>query len=673
MWEGMDDPLPEGNWEVCGPSPIPYKAGSQTPRELDLAELDEIKEQFVAAARAAARAGFDLLELHCAHGYLLSSFLSPLTNRRTDRYGGSLAARLRYPLEVFDAVRAVWPQDRPMTVRISATDWCEGGLDIDDTVEIARAFAEHGAAGIDVSTGQVVSEEKPAFGRSYQTPFADRIRNEIGRKYGVAVIAVGAISSYDDVNSLILAGRADLCALGRTHLYDPQWTLHAAAEQGYAGPGASWPLPFAAGSRRPQAGRTDGPRPRLELIRAGTPRTAHARWRPSRRGGREGPVTAFALTEEQQAFAERVRAIAAEQLRPLAEAGTPGHVNRELIKAMGELGLLPRLFPGIGAGDVAVPGGRGDRPVHPAGVAGHAEHRGGDRAGPAGPRLLPGPAVRAGGDRPALAARRGRRGRGGGVRADRARGRLDAAALALRAEPDGPGWRLTGEKIWISNAPEADFYTVFARTTPGAGARGVSAFVVPADRPGLGGEHLDMISPHPIGRLVFDGVPVQAAELLGEPDRGFRVAMRTLDLFRPSVGAFAVGMAQAATDAAVAHAGTRTAFGGPLKDQQAVSHLLAEMATRTEAARLLVYAAAAAYDAGREADRRAGRPWPSCSPPRRPSSWWTRRCRSTAPARCAGVTCSSTCTARCARRASTRAPPRSSARSSPASCTAERV
>ena len=173
----------------------------------------------------------------------------------------------------------------------------------------------------------------------------------------------------------------------------------------------------------------------------------------------------------------------------------------------------------------------------------------------------------------------------------------DAAALALRAEPDGPGWRLTGEKIWISNAPEADFYTVFARTTPDAGARGVSAFLVPADRPGLGGEHLDMISPHPIGRLVFDGVPVQSDELLGEQDRGFRVAMRTLDLFRPSVGAFAVGMAQAATDAAVAHAGTRTAFGGPLKDQQAVSHLLAEMATRTEAARLLVYAAAAAYDA----------------------------------------------------------------------------
>ena len=283
MWEGMDDPLPEGNWEVCGPSPIPYKAGSQTPRELDLEELDVIKSQFVASAQAAARAGFDLLELHCAHGYLLSSFLSPLTNQRTDQYGGRLAGRLRYPLSVFDAIRAVWPADRPMTVRLSATDWYEGGVGIEDAVEIARAFAEHGVDGIDVSTGQVVSEEQPAFGRSYQTPFADRIRNEIGRKYGVAVITVGAISSYDDVNSLILAGRADLCALGRTHLYDPQWTLHAAAEQDYAGPGATWPLPFAAGRRKPQSGRTDGPRPRLELIRAGTPRTAHARWRPASR------------------------------------------------------------------------------------------------------------------------------------------------------------------------------------------------------------------------------------------------------------------------------------------------------------------------------------------------------------------------------------------------------
>src|SRR5690348_18178670 len=173
----------------------------------------------------------------------------------------------------------------------------------------------------------------------------------------------------------------------------------------------------------------------------------------------------------------------------------------------------------------------------------------------------------------------------------------DAAALELAADKDGDGWRLTGTMTWISNAPEADFYTVFARTTPDAGARGVSAFLVPAGRPGLSGEHLDMVSPHPIGTLTFDGVPVHGDELLGEADRGFVVAMRTLDLFRPSVGAFAVGMAQAALDAACGYAATRTAFGGPLKDQQAVAHLLAEMATRTEAARLLVYSAAAALDA----------------------------------------------------------------------------
>jgi len=281
MWEGIDQPLEQGNWEVCGPSPLPYSAVNQVPKELTEADLAQITAQFRHAAQRAARAGFDLLELHCAHGYLLSSFLSPLTNKRTDAYGGSLEGRLRFPLEVFDAVRAVWPADRPMTVRISATDWHDGGIDADEAVEIARAFAEHGVDGIDVSTGQVVSGERPAFGRSYQTPYADRIRNEIGRKYGVAVIAVGAISSYDDVNSILLAGRADLCALGRAHLYDPQWTLHAAAEQGYSGAGVRWPDQFAAGSRKPQTGRTDGPRPRLELIRTGVPGTAHARWRPT--------------------------------------------------------------------------------------------------------------------------------------------------------------------------------------------------------------------------------------------------------------------------------------------------------------------------------------------------------------------------------------------------------
>ncbi|MET9579976.1 bifunctional salicylyl-CoA 5-hydroxylase/oxidoreductase [Streptomyces massasporeus] len=261
MWEGMDEPLDEGNWPLVAPSALPYKKFSQTPRELSRAQLTDIREQFTASAVRAARAGFDLLELHCAHGYLLSGFLSPLTNRRTDAYGGSLEKRLRFPLEVFDAVRNVWPGERPMTVRVSATDWAEGGTTAEDAVEIARAFAAHGADAIDVSTGQVVADERPEFGRSYQTPFADRIRHSTG----IPVIAVGAISSWDDVNSLILAGRTDLCALARPHLYDPHWTLHAAAEQGYTGPGAPWPAPYRAGSRRPQTGRTDAPKPRLSL------------------------------------------------------------------------------------------------------------------------------------------------------------------------------------------------------------------------------------------------------------------------------------------------------------------------------------------------------------------------------------------------------------------------
>ncbi|MEU5887404.1 bifunctional salicylyl-CoA 5-hydroxylase/oxidoreductase [Streptomyces sp. NPDC047461] len=261
MWEGIDEPLPDGNWPVVAASPIPYGPGNQTPHELTRAQLTDLREQFTAAAWRAARAGFDLLELHCAHGYLLSGFLSPLTNRRTDAYGGTLAKRLRFPLEVFDAIRGVWPEERPMTVRISATDWARGGTSAEDAVEIARAFAAHGVDAVDVSTGQVVADERPAYGRSYQTPFADRIRHETG----VPVIAVGAISSWDDVNSLILAGRTDLCALARPHLYDPHWTLHAAAEQGYEGPGVDWPAPYRAGSRRPQTGRTDSPKPRLTL------------------------------------------------------------------------------------------------------------------------------------------------------------------------------------------------------------------------------------------------------------------------------------------------------------------------------------------------------------------------------------------------------------------------
>ncbi len=276
MWEGMDEPLPGGNWPVVGPSPIPYGPDNQTPQELSRAQMDAIVEEFVEAARAGDRAGFDLLELHCAHGYLLSSFISPLTNQRTDGYGGSLEGRLRFPLEVFAAMRAVWPADKPMSVRISATDWADGGIDTDDAVEIARAFAGHGVDAIDVSTGQVVKDERPAYGRSYQTPFADRIRNETG----IATIAVGNISSYDDVNSIILAGRADLCALGRTHLYDPAWTLHAAADQSYAGDGVTWPVQFRAGKRKPAGGRTDGPKPRLELLREPDAGPRHLRWRP---------------------------------------------------------------------------------------------------------------------------------------------------------------------------------------------------------------------------------------------------------------------------------------------------------------------------------------------------------------------------------------------------------
>lgn len=262
MWEGIDQPLDEGNWPLSAASPVPYRDGvNQVPHALDRAGLDVIRNQFAAAARHAATCDFDLLELHCAHGYLLSGFLSPLTNRRTDIYGGPLSNRLRFPLEVFDAVRARWPEDRPMTVRISATDWADGGTTAEDAVEIARAFVAHGADAIDVSTGQVVPDEDPEYGRSYQTPFADRIRNTLV----VPVIAVGAISSWDDVNSLLLAGRADLCALARPHLYDPHWTLHAAAEQGYDGSGAPWPLPYRAGSRTPPTGRTDAPKPRLTL------------------------------------------------------------------------------------------------------------------------------------------------------------------------------------------------------------------------------------------------------------------------------------------------------------------------------------------------------------------------------------------------------------------------
>ena len=296
-----------------------------------------------------------------------------------------------------------------------------------------------------------------------------------------------------------------------------------------------------------------------------------------------------------------VRRLAREVFAPLARAGTPGRVNRPLVRALGETGLLGRLFPtplgGTGGDGVSATElcrlrealarecteaetalavqGLGTYPIVQSGSAELAQ------------KFVP--AVARGEAVAAFALSEP----GAGT---------DAAALALAAEADGDGWRLTGEKIWISNAPDADLYTVFARTSPDAGARGVTAFVVSGDAAGLSGEPIDMLAPHAIGRLVFDGVSVGPGDVLGDVNAGFRVAMRTLDLFRPSVGAFAVGMAAAALDQAVAHAGERRAFGRPIADFQAVSHTLADMATRTQAARLLVHDAARAYDEGR-ADR----------------------------------------------------------------------
>ncbi len=226
-----NEQLDDGNWPLIAPSPLPYLPHNQVPREMTRADMGQVRDEFVAATKRAVDAGFDLLELHCAHGYLLSSFLSPLTNQRTDEYGGTLENRLRFPLELFDAIRAAWPEDKPISVRISATDWIEGGTTLDDSVVIAAAFAEQGADVVDVSTGQVSPDQQPVYGRMYQTPFAERIRLEAE----VAVMAVGNIYEPDHVNSILASGRADLCLLARPHLADPQWTLRAAADLGYAG------------------------------------------------------------------------------------------------------------------------------------------------------------------------------------------------------------------------------------------------------------------------------------------------------------------------------------------------------------------------------------------------------------------------------------------------------
>ncbi|WP_328354965.1 acyl-CoA dehydrogenase [Streptomyces sp. NBC_00445] len=365
-------------------------------------------------------------------------------------------------------------------------------------------------------------------------------------------------------------------------------------------------------------------------------------------------MSAFSLEPRQIAWCAELRTLAAERLRPLAEKGEPGRVNRALVAELGRLGLLERLFTS-GAVDLCLMReslayacteaetalalqGLGAHPVHAYGTPAQRAHW--------LPRVSEGTAIAAfalsepgaGSDAGALALRADGEGereaeaarRDSSPRADTEGSPAvepdgspfagpDSSPAAEPhgspfapdnspaadtddsplAAPDGPSrWRLTGEKCWISNAPEADCYTVFARTTPGTGARGVTAFLVPADRPGLTGAALEMLSPHPIGSLVFDAVPVTADDVLGEVDRGFRVAMGTLNLFRPSVGAFAVGMAQAALDATLAHTAGRDAFGGKLRDLQTVAHQVAEMALRTEAARLMVYAAATAYDEG---------------------------------------------------------------------------
>jgi anthraniloyl-CoA monooxygenase len=241
MWEGMDEPLPDGGWEVMAASPVAYRQGMQVPREMSRADMDEVLAQFVRAAHWAEAAGFDMLELHCAHGYLLSGFITPVLNHRRDEYGGPLANRLRYPLAVFAAMRAAWPVERPMSVRISATDWVEDGLPGEEAVAVAAAFHRAGADIIHISTGQTAAAAQPVYGRMFQTPWSDRIRNEAG----VATIAVGNIIEPDQVNSIIAAGRADLCALARPHLTDPHWTLRAAAELGFAD--QPWPVQYLTG------------------------------------------------------------------------------------------------------------------------------------------------------------------------------------------------------------------------------------------------------------------------------------------------------------------------------------------------------------------------------------------------------------------------------------------
>ena len=240
-WEGIDQPLPEGEWPLISASAVPYLKNSQVPKAMDRADMERVKADFIRSTELAIETGADWLELHCAHGYLLSSFLSPITNLRDDEYGGSHENRARYPLEIFNAMRAIWPADKPISVRLSCHDWTDGGNTPEDAAIFARLFKEAGADLIDCSSGQVSKEEKPVYGRLFQTPFSDKIRNEIG----IPTIAVGAISEADHANSIIAAGRADLCAVARPHLADPAWSLHEAAKIGLTS--IPWPKQYVSG------------------------------------------------------------------------------------------------------------------------------------------------------------------------------------------------------------------------------------------------------------------------------------------------------------------------------------------------------------------------------------------------------------------------------------------
>jgi len=238
MWDGIDEPLAEGAWPLLAASAKPYHAHSQTPKPMDRGDMDAVKADFVRAAGMADEAGFDLLEIHMAHGYLLANFLSPLTNLRDDEYGGAIENRMRFPLEVFEAVRGAWPDEKPILVRLSAIDWKEGGQTIEDSIEVARALKVRGCDLIDVSSGHTADDEEPELARCYQVPFAERIRFEAG----IPTMTVGAISRHGEINAILASGCADLCALARPHLFDPHFTLRAAAEQQYHD--VAWPKQY---------------------------------------------------------------------------------------------------------------------------------------------------------------------------------------------------------------------------------------------------------------------------------------------------------------------------------------------------------------------------------------------------------------------------------------------